>query len=196
MWHPKAPIKYLLLFLLLAFAAWSLYSFLPFGGGISLSPSRDLVWRDFKQVKTIHGRPGVNARTITYIVPSIHRTIPHPNHLSIVPKVEIGIDEELTQVSLGFLTRADKATKQTVLNHENGHYKIAQIIGKRIYRESIDLGFDPENHQAQFDSLVRKHFEDWSILDRDYDRETTNPRNPDKQREWDRFFRTELAALQ
>jgi hypothetical protein len=196
MWKQAGQIKYLLLLLVAGIVAFGAYSAFPGDGSINFSPDRNLIWRDFKQVKTINNRPGINARTITYVEPKISRTVENEHHLKVIPEIEVGIDEELTQVSLGFLTRADKETKEMVLNHENGHYKIARIIGKRIFRAASAFEFDRQNHQAQFDSLVRTHFEEWQKLDRSYDRQTTSPRNLEKQKEWDHFFREELSALE
>jgi hypothetical protein len=196
MWKQARQIKYPLLVLLAGIVALWAYSAFPSEGNITFSPDRNLIWRDFKQVKTINNRPGINARAITYVEPKISRTIEREDHLKVIPEIEVGIDEERTQVSLGFLARADKEKKEVVLNHENGHYKIARIIGKRIFRAASAFDFHRDNYQAQFDSLVRANFEEWQNLDRSYDRKTTNPRNLEKQKEWDRYFREELSALE
>src|SRR5690606_39984365 len=105
----------------------------------------------------------------------------------------IALLEDRTQVSLHFLKRADGETKKQVLHHENGHFIIAQIIGRRIVRSVDDFLFDPKDYQLQLDSIVRSHYREWSRLDQEYDHETTKPRNLEKQKEWDLFFRNELA---
>ena len=145
-------------------------------------------------VKEINNRPGINARCITYIVPTIKNVKNRDGRTYIIPDVDVGIEEELTQVSGSFLAKADQNKKQIVLNHENGHFKIAQIIGHKILRQTEAFDFHPTNYQQEFDSLVKANFLEWRQLDRQYDQETTNPRDLDKQREWDRFFRITLNA--
>lgn len=159
---------------------------------ISISPNRTLQWRDFKLVKVINNRPGINARCITYIVPTIKNVKQEQGYCKIITAIDVGIEEDLTQVAGAFMTKADQNKKQIVLNHENGHFKIAQIIGYQIF-EQVDLfRFHPTDYQVQFDSLVRAQFLEWRKMDQQYDLETTNPRNLDKQREWDQFFRSAL----
>ncbi|WP_143961847.1 DUF922 domain-containing protein [Litoribacter populi] len=161
--------------------------------GISISPDRNLVWRDFKQVKTINNRPGVNARTVTYVQPKIGSASEKNGIIRISPKIEIGIDPDQTQVSLGFLSRSDKATKEAVLNHENGHFKIAQLIGKQLLNAIETFEFDKNRYQEQFDSLVQEHYKEWREMERAYDYETTNPRDLERQKEWDNFFEKEIS---
>ncbi|MBS9524873.1 hypothetical protein KIH41_11815 [Litoribacter ruber] len=160
---------------------------------ITLSPDRNLVWRDFKQVKTIRNKPSINARTATYIQPKINSTSGKNGVIRIYPSVEIGIDPDHTQVSLGFLSRSDKATKDAVLNHENGHFKIAQLIGKQILNAIEAFEFDKSRYQDQFDSLVQEHYKYWREMEGAYDYETTNPRDLERQKEWDNFFEKELS---
>jgi len=160
---------------------------------ISISPNRTLQWRDFKMVKVINNRPSINARCITYIVPTIKNVKQGDGYAKIITALDVGIDEELTQVSGQFMTKADQEKRQVVLNHENGHFKIAQIIGHRILDQIEGHRFHPTDYQEEFDSLVRAQFLEWRNMDQQYDLETTNPRDPVKQREWDRFFRVELA---
>jgi len=144
-------------------------------------------------VKVINNRPGINARCITFIVPTIKNVMQDNGQVRIVTAIDVGIDEELTQVSGTFMTKADQEKKQIVLNHENGHFKIAQIIGRRILEQIERHRFHPTDHKAEYDSLVRAQFIEWRKMDQQYDFETTNPRDLIKQREWDLFFRTELG---
>lgn len=159
---------------------------------ISISPNRTLQWRDFKMVKVINNRPGINARCITYIEPRIKNVKQNQGYAKIIAALDVGIDEELTQVSGSFMTKADQNKKQVVLNHENGHFKIAQIIGYRILEQIEVYQFHPTSYQEEFDSLVRAQFIEWRKMDQQYDQETTNPRDMAKQKEWDHFFRSAL----
>jgi len=162
---------------------------------IEVHPNRPLVWGDFKQVALINGRESINATCITTTDFQINRMYDEEGYKKIDLKARIALQQEQTRVSLQFLSRANKATKEQVLNHENGHFKIAQIIGRRIVNTVDAFRFHPTDYQSQLDSIVRSNYKDWAGLDREYDQVTTNPRNPEKQKEWDLWFREELKKL-
>jgi|SRR5690554_1599927 len=163
---------------------------------IEVHPNRPLVWRDFKQVGLIKGSENINATCISTTDFEIKRIYDDGEHKRIELKARIALHEEQTQVALHFLSRANKDTKQQVLHHENGHFKIAQIIGRRIVHVVDSFLFHPRDYQAQLDSIVRSNYRNWTDLDREYDHVTTNPRNLEKQKEWDRWFRDELEKLE
>lgn len=162
---------------------------------VTVSPNRQLVWRDFKQVPLINGLESINASCFSTIEFQTNRIYDEGNHKRIDLKVRIALQEEQTLVSLNFLKRADGKTKKQVLHHENGHFIIAQIIGRRIVRTVDDFRFHPKNYPSQLDSIVRSHFKEWNRLDRQYDHEATKPLNPEKQKEWDLWFKQELGNL-
>jgi len=162
---------------------------------IEVQPNRPLMWGDFKQVALINGRESINATCITTTDFQINRTYEEEGYKRIDLKAKIALQQEQTRVSLQFLSRANKATKEQVLNHENGHFKIAQIIGRRIVSTVDAFRFHPTDYQSQLDSIVRSNYKDWAGLDREYDLVTTNPRNPEKQKEWDLWLREELKKL-
>ncbi|HSJ67047.1 MAG TPA: hypothetical protein VK921_05205 [Anditalea sp.] len=184
---------YLILLILLAILVLGSFSYYSSNySTISISPNRTLQWRDFKLVKVINNRPGINARCITTITPSIKNVKQEQGHAKVITAIEVGIDEDLTQVSGSFMTKADQNKKQIVLNHENGHFKIAQIIGYTILEQIDAYRFHPTNYRQEFDSLVRAQFQEWRKMDNQYDIETTNPRDLVKQREWDQYFKSAL----
>ena len=162
---------------------------------ITVHPNRQLVWKDFKQVPLINGTESINATCFSTTDFQIHRMYDEGEHKRINLKAIIALEEERTQVSLHFLKRADGETKRLVLHHENGHFKIAQIIGRRIVQSVDSFRFHPSGYQSQLDSIVRSHYQEWSRLDREYDLETTKPRNLEKQREWDLWFKEEFGKL-
>lgn len=162
---------------------------------IAVYPNRPLLWRDFTPVKLVSGRESINALCISTTDFKINRMFDEGPYKRIELSAKIAQQKELSQVSTNFLSRANKATKEQVLHHENGHFKIAQIIGHRIVQEVDGFRFDPKNFKPQLDSIVRSHYKEWAVLDQEYDRETTKPRNPEKQKEWDLFFSKELEIL-
>lgn len=178
---------------LLIFLLGCYWAFSP--GKITVYPNRPLVWKDFKQVPVINGNQGINATCFSTTDFQINRIYDEGEYKRIDLKAKIALLEDRTQVSLHFLKRADGETKKQVLHHENGHFKIAQIIGRRIVQSVDRFLFDPANYRAQLDSIVRSHYGEWSRLDQEYDQETTKPRNLEKQQEWDGWFKEELTKL-
>lgn len=162
---------------------------------VSIYPNRLLIWRDFKQVPLINGKESINAKCISTTDFEIDRIVDEGGHKRITLKVTIALKEEQTQVALHFLARADKATKAQVLHHENGHFKIAQITGRKIVQTVDEFLFSKTDYQSQLDSIVRNYYKAWSQMDWEYDYATTNPRNIEKQKEWDLLFKQELEAL-
>jgi hypothetical protein len=162
---------------------------------IAIYPNRPLVWRDFRQVDLIKGRESINAICISTTDFQVNRIYDEGKHKRIDLKAKIALHEERTQVALHFLSRADKDTKAQVLHHENGHFKIAQIIGRRIVHVVDGFSFHQTDYPTQLDSIVRSNYREWAGLDREYDDATTSPRNPEKQKEWDLWFQRELAKL-
>ncbi|MEX2591570.1 MAG: hypothetical protein WD426_02265 [Anditalea sp.] len=179
------------LLLLVTFGFYGTY----FPKKIAIYPNRQLLWSDFKQVSLISGRESINAICISTTDFEVNRIFDEGKFKKIDLRVKIEQQKELSQVSTKFLTRAKKATKEQVLHHENGHFKIAQIIGHRIVHIVDAFTFDQKNYQAQLDSIVRNNYKDWSLMDREYDHATTQPRNREKQKEWDLFFTKELETL-
>ena len=159
---------------------------------VTIKPNRTLIWKDFTHVEKISGRESINATCISTTDFEIRKIQDKGDHKRITLNAVIEQQKELSKVSTRFLNRANKSTRDQVLHHENGHFKIAQIIGHRIVQSVEAFQFDPNEYKIQLDSIVRAHYRDWSQLDRDYDEETTNPRSPEKQREWDIFFKNEL----
>ncbi len=162
---------------------------------ITVYPNRTLIWRDFKQVDLISGRSSINAKCISTTNFEINRIFDEGEFKRIDLRAKITLQEELSQVSTPFLARANKATKEQVLHHENGHFKVAQIIGRRIVHTVDTFKFHQKNYRSQLDSIVKSNYRDWAVMDREYDQITTNPRNPEKQKEWDLFFEKELELL-
>src|SRR5690554_4677493 len=115
---------------------------------ITVHPNRQLVWKDFKQVPLINGTESINATCFSTTDFQIHRMYDEGEHKRINLKAIIALEEERTQVSLHFLKRADGETKRSVLHHENGHFKIAQIIGRRIVQTVDYFRFHPSDYQS------------------------------------------------
>lgn len=181
-----------ILFLLGSFGFYWVY----FPPKISVYPNRPLIWKDFKMVDLVGGRQSINAKCISTTDFDINRIFKEGKFIRIELNARIKLQEELSQVSTHFLAKANKALKEQVLHHENGHFKVAQIIGRRIVKTVDAFRFNPDHYKYQLDSIVKSNYKEWALLDRRYDQETTKPRDLEKQREWDLYFKNELETLQ
>jgi hypothetical protein len=162
---------------------------------VAITPDRTLGWEDFSIVKVIQGKSTINAICLSTCDIEILKVTPNGNHVNLAVKAIVKHQKELSQVTESFLANNDAATKAQVLHHENGHFLIAQIIGHRIVKEAKGYPFDPVNYKKQLNQIIKKHFGSWTQMDRLYDLESTNPRNPAMQKKWDDYFQKELSKF-
>jgi hypothetical protein len=91
--------------------------------------------------------------------------------------------------------RPTQKKNTALLNHEQGHFDIAEILS-RTFRKQVsatvfpDVGY-AELLQSMFSELLSKTYE----LQNKYDVETTLGEVPAKQREWQNYIATTLASL-
>lgn len=162
---------------------------------VAISPNRTLGWEDFKVVKVIQGKSTINAICLSTCDVEILEVTPAGNYVKLAVKATVQHQKELSQVTERFLATSDAATKSHVLHHENGHFLIAQIIGHRIVKDATGYAFDPRNYKPQLNQIIATHFRSWKQMDRLYDLESTNPRNPAMQKKWDDYFQKELSKF-
>lgn len=162
---------------------------------VAISPNRPLGWEDFKVVKVIQGKSTINAICLSTCDVEILKVTPAGNYVKLDVKAIVQHQNELSQVTERFLATNDAATKAHVLHHENGHFLIAQIIGHRIVKDATGYAFDPKNYKPQLNQIIATHFRSWKQMDRLYDLECTNPRNPAMQKKWDDYFQKELSKF-
>lgn len=158
-------------------------------------PNRTLQWKDFKQVQKVKGKSSINAICLSSCDVKIKNIKQFKDHVKLDIVANIKHQNELSEVSLDFLEKADDPTKKEVLHHENGHFIIAQIVGYRIVKDVQAYKFHPKNYKHQLNDIIRENFQAWRMMDALYDTETTKPRNAEMQRKWDRFFKEELETL-
>ena len=166
-----------------------------FRSKVSILPNRSLGWPDFKKVDVIMGKNSINALCLSTCEVEINKVITYKDHVKLEIVAQVEHQNELSLVTVDFLSRADEATKNEVLHHENGHFIIAQIIGYRIVKDANAYRFHPKNYKSQLNGIIRENFKDWKRLDSQYDAQTTKPNNPEMQRKWDKFFAEELEDL-
>lgn len=83
-----------------------------------------------------------------------------------------------------------------ILTHEQGHFDIAEIFARQLYKKLKAYTFDKKNYQAD----LRKIYEDVTKAKEDmqntYDLETNHSINKEKQAEWMQKISRELKSLE
>lgn len=79
------------------------------------------------------------------------------------------------------------------LNHEQLHFDITALNGCRLADKIRHYKFSIENYASELDNLLREADKKGSVLQNNYDRETTHGTKPSEQQSWDATIRTDLA---
>lgn len=83
-----------------------------------------------------------------------------------------------------------------ILTHEQGHFDIAEIFARQLYKKLKAYTFDKRSYQTD----LRKIYEDITKakenMQNEYDRETNHSINKEKQAEWLEKIRQELKDLE
>lgn len=100
-----------------------------------------------------------------------------------------------------FFRKAKSWTKNTenlnLLKHEQLHFDIAELIVRKIRKESSShISKSIAESSAFFNAIYRKYYKMWGSLGKSYDEETNHSINETKQREWDSKIARELSALE
>jgi predicted secreted Zn-dependent protease len=78
------------------------------------------------------------------------------------------------------------ALKKTnyILKHEQGHFDIAEIYARKLYREMQQYKFNKKTYKNDLNKIYRDILEEKTKMQDDYDKETNHSINEEKQREW------------
>ncbi|MBI2271589.1 MAG: DUF922 domain-containing protein [Bacteroidetes bacterium] len=83
-----------------------------------------------------------------------------------------------------------------VLNHEQGHFNIAEIYARKLRQMILKYKFDKKNISKELNTLRNKMMDECDSYQDQYDMETNHSKNKDKQREWDRKIAMELKQME
>lgn len=81
----------------------------------------------------------------------------------------------------------------SILNHEQGHFDIAQIFALKMNLMYFENRFSKSNNQLQ--EIYNICYERYSKVQEKYDKETNHNKNREKQLYWDNSIQGELQKL-
>lgn len=84
--------------------------------------------------------------------------------------------------------KANRASDR-LLNHEKGHFKIAELLVLDFLYEANRGVYLKRNHQAKIEALFDKTYKKYVDLQIQYDEETNHMKNAQAQKEWDVFLK-------
>jgi len=83
-----------------------------------------------------------------------------------------------------------------ILSHEQGHFDIAEIFARRLYKKLRAYEFDKKNYQTDLRKIYEDITDEKEAMQNRYDRETDHSINKEKQVEWLEKIRIELKELE
>lgn len=81
-----------------------------------------------------------------------------------------------------------------ILDHEQGHFDIAEIFSRKLFKTVSEYRFNRKTFQTDLDSLYKKIVADKELFQQFYDKETDHSRHKQKQEEWRRKINDSLYA--
>jgi len=167
-----------ILYLLLAF-------YLTIGAGkkqdddyIKWKEDRKLTWDDFKAPPQKIGSTA--ALTTTHLGFSYSMTNGKVSY-----KIECGFQKSR---SWGLVKN------DWILKHEQGHFDIAEIFARKLYKQVSGYKFDKNTFQKDLDVIYKSVMDEKEKFQQQYDDETDYSRNKPKQEDWIKKIAGELTA--
>jgi len=85
--------------------------------------------------------------------------------------------------------------KQLILKHEQLHFDICELYGRKLYREIMKLKSKNQLNSRNLDRLHKRLEKEYHHFQDLYDKETDHSLNADAQRKWNKKVDKELRAL-
>ena len=82
-----------------------------------------------------------------------------------------------------------------ILSHEQGHFDIAEICARKLYKTLKGYSFNPATAQKEVPAMYQKIMKDMAALQHQYDSETDCSRDKEEQAAWKIKIRNELEQL-
>ena len=83
-----------------------------------------------------------------------------------------------------------------ILSHEQGHFDIAEIFARRLYKKLKAYEFDKKNYQTDLRRIYEDITDEKEEMQNRYDRETNHSINKEKQAGWLEKIKIELKELE
>ena len=71
-----------------------------------------------------------------------------------------------------------------ILSHEQGHFDIAEIFARKLYKKMSEYKFNRRTYQKELNKIYQDILDEKEEIQNDYDRETNHSINKEKQAEW------------
>jgi len=112
-------------------------------------------------------------------------------------------DENSINISVGvysFFTKHDSWKKPNVnssyhLEHEQHHFDITRLYAQKLVDEIRKAHFNKSNYRKLLYSIFDKVYAESIAFQHEYDKETKNSMDVEKQKEWNQKIQTEVQKL-
>jgi hypothetical protein len=112
-------------------------------------------------------------------------------------------DENSINISVGvysFFTKHDSWKKPNVnssyhLEHEQHHFDITRLYAQKLVDEIGNAHFTKSNYRKLLYCIFDKVYAESIAYQQEYDKETKNSMDAEKQKEWDQKIQTEIQKL-
>lgn len=158
-------------------------------------PTSDTIYYDFDQKltwKDFQGTPGTQPYigAITASGFAFHSSMDYSNN---VLKIYIGV--------YTFFTKHDSWKKSNInsayhLEHEQHHFDITRLGAEFFLKEIKKASFTFKNYKQQMNAIFSKVYNENIELQKQYDRETQNSINVQKQLEWNTKITGKISSLE
>lgn len=83
-----------------------------------------------------------------------------------------------------------------ILGHEQGHFDIAEIYIRKLYKALQEYTFDKKTYKKDLQDIYRQVAKDKDVFQNEYDAETNHSINVAKQKEWEEKIKGILKELE
>ncbi len=116
---------------------------------------------------------------------------------------EMNFDGKTIYLDIGiytFFTKNDSWKKSNInsdyhLLHEQHHFDITRLSAEKLLANIGSAHFTKENYKALLSSIFEKAYNDNSVLQQQYDKETNHSIDTAKQQEWNNKIAAEIKKL-
>jgi hypothetical protein len=149
------------------------------GEFIKWNDSRKLVWDDFRAAPQKNG--DVAALTATHLGFSYN---------VVNGKISYNIECRFEKNKSWGLVKND-----WILKHEQGHFDIAEIFARKLFKVLSEYRFNKNSFQKDLDAVYKKIVSEKENFQQEYDVETDFSRNKNSQEKWLKKIEAELLQF-
>ena len=147
---------------------------------------RTLTWSDFK------GTPDKDSRYWAYTYWNVYYRYDAPQIIDNKVNINFKVWCELDSKSWVKSNPVIELKKAQLLNHEQGHFNIAQILVKELEKNFKAHNYDINTYESEIKEIFNTTFAKYRELEKRYDNETNHMNNVTEQEKWNKFFQESL----